>query len=69
MIGYVNKTEPSTVKRSAYDNAEDAALARMNAEKLYFSMLEYSPNYSRDAKLLNLLEVQGGPRAPRKHDK
>lgn len=61
------RVDGKTIHLGTFRSAEDAALARMAAEREYYSLLDYSPNYSRNDKLLNLLEVRHRPRAPRRH--
>jgi hypothetical protein len=58
------KVNKKTVYLGKFPTAEDAAIARMKAEKNFFSLLDYSPNYSSDDNLLKLLEVRLRPRAP-----
>ena len=58
------KLDGKTVCLGVFKTVEDAAIARMKAELANFSVLDYSPNYAGNAKLLNLLKVRLGPRAP-----
>ena len=58
------KLDGKTVHLGSFKTTEEAALARMKAESANFSILDYSPIYADDAKLLNLLEVRDRLRAP-----